>query len=80
MAIPILKVNRVEFIMSSTGIRHAWYLTVQHIDGQPCCFWSHHDCTGMSDAQAKTAFEREHFREVEELVKQKMIREANEVN
>lgn len=70
----VLKVNKVQFIMSK-GVRYAWYLTITHIDGKPCCFWSHHACNGMSDGQAKTAFEREHFEEVAELVRQKMKNE-----
>lgn len=70
-----LTVNRVE-IIESKGERHAWYLTIVRIDNENACFWSHHRCNGMTDAQAKKAFEREHFNEIAVLVSQKMKNES----
>lgn len=62
-----LKVNKTIFIK-----HHVWYLTIISFKGVPAAFWSFHDRTGMPDEQAKTAFAREHFKEVGELVAQKM--------
>lgn len=65
-----LKVHKTVFIKDLV-----WYLTIVTFKGIPACFWSHHKRTGMSDEQAKTAFEREHFKEVGELVADKMKRD-----
>lgn len=66
-----LKINKTVFIK-----HHVWYLTIVYPKGLPPeCYWSFHDRTGMPDEQAKRAFEREHFREVGELLAQKMKRE-----
>jgi hypothetical protein len=68
------KVDKTVFVK-----HHVWYLTIVYPAGKPPeCYWSFHDRTGMSDEQAKTAFEREHFNEVGELVAQKMKRELHE--
>lgn len=69
-----LKVNKVVFIESG-GDRYAWYLTIVFIGGKPNCFWSNHKCSGMGNAPASRAFEREHFKEVSELVAQKLRNE-----
>lgn len=63
-----LKVNRVVFVK-----HHAWYLSViKPTKGDIACYWSFHDRTGMTDEQAKTAFTREHFHEVTDLIRKNM--------
>lgn len=64
-----LKVNKVVFVK-----HHAWYLSIVPMDGIPACFWSFHDRTGMTDGQAKTKFEREHFKEVVDLIKVQLLK------
>lgn len=74
--LPTLQINKVVFLNGRDGKRYAWYLTIVKIDFKPCCFWSHHQCTGMGDIEAEKAFTREHFQEVEALVMQKMKNEV----
>lgn len=60
-----LKVNRVVFVK-----HHAWYLSiVKGKNGDLGCYWSFHDRTGMTDEKAKTAFKREHFHEVTDMIR-----------
>ena len=69
-----LEINRVE-IKELHGVRYAFYFTLVKIKGEWCSFVSQHKCFIYSNEKAKTAFTREHFAEVEELVKQKMQNE-----
>lgn len=78
--LPTLHINKVVFLNGRDNRRYAWYLTIVNTDSyrkdfKPCCFWSHHECSGMGDIEAAKAFERQHFQEVEVLIMQKMKNE-----
>lgn len=62
-----MTVNKTVFLKD-----RVWYLSIVKINNEFCNFWSSHKRTGMSDSQAVVAFEKEHFKEVLHLTKEKL--------
>ena len=62
-----MKVNKTVFHKD-----RVWYLSIIKIGNEFCNFWSSHKRVGVPDNVAKVKFEKDHFKEVVELTKEKL--------